>query len=54
MTLLLLHPCWAPDEPILIKNRHNHIFKESNEFSGTTKFTKTVEMSLEKAHPIVK
>ena len=48
MTLLLLHPCGAPDEPILIKNRHYNIFKECNEFSVTAKFTKTVEMNLGK------
>lgn len=52
MTLLLLHPCCAPDEPILIKNRHNNIFKECNEFSATTKFIKTVGMNSEKGQPI--
>lgn len=53
MTLLLLHPCCAPDEPILIKNRHNNIFKECNGFAATTKFTKTIEMNLEKGSPVV-
>lgn len=53
MTLLLLYPCCAPDEPILIKNRHNNIFRECDGFSATTKFTKTVEMDLEKGRPIV-
>lgn len=53
MTLLLLHPCCAPDEPILIKNRHNNIFKECNGFSATTKFTKTIEVNLEKGSPVV-
>ena len=53
MILLLLHPCCAPDEPILIKTRHNHIFKECNEFSATPKFMKTIEMNLEKGQRIV-
>lgn len=53
MTLLLLHPCCAPDEPILIKNRHNNIFKGCNGFWATTKFTQTVEMNSEKGSPIV-
>lgn len=53
MTLLLLQPCCAPDEPILIKNRHNNIFTEYNEFSATTRSTKMVEMNLEKGQPTV-
>lgn len=53
MTLLLLHPRRAPDGPILIKNRHNNVFKEYNGFSATTKFTETVEVSLEKGSPLV-
>lgn len=53
MTLLLLHPCCAPDEPILIKNRHNNIFKECNEFSATPKFAKSVEKKLENGLSII-
>lgn len=53
MTLLLLHPCCAPDEPILIKNRHYNIFKECNEFPVTAELTKTVGMNLGGRAPVV-